>query len=85
MDAYLQGNLGALLKLSEKYTTKDSAAVQRLQERLLGKRNKIMVDRMVSMLEKGNIFVAVGALHLPGLRGILYLLEGREFKVKSLH
>ncbi len=84
-DAYLQGDLGALVRLNEKYGAGDSAAGQRLQERLLDKRNKLMVKRLIPLLGKGNIFVAIGALHLPGKNGILYLLKEHGFKVKSVH
>lgn len=85
MDAYLEGNLGGLVRLSEKYSGSDSIAVQQLQERLLDKRNKLMANRLVSMLGKGNIFVAVGALHLPGQEGILQLLQDHGFKVTPVH
>ena len=34
-------------------------------------RNKVMVERAEPILAKGNAFMAVGALHLPGAEGLV--------------
>lgn len=44
-----------------------------------------MVERILPYLERGNAFVAVGALHLPWDDGILSLLEKRCIRVRVLY
>ena len=55
------------------------------QKRLIIDRNQRMVERMHKRLEEGNAFIAVGALHLPGEKGILRLLEHRGYRVRSIY
>ena len=49
--------------------------------RLLDERNARMVERMAPRLTEGDAFIAVGALHLPGERGILNLLAERGYRI----
>jgi uncharacterized protein YbaP (TraB family) len=55
-----------------------------LTRRLLGDRNDVMAARAAPLLEKGGAFVAVGALHLSGKRGLVELLRGRGWKVTNV-
>lgn len=80
-EAYLDQDLGKLLK-SVKQSTGD------MREQLLYRRNKIMVARMLSLMQAGSVFVAVGAGHLAGGKGILrglkkagYQVEGIDYKI----
>ncbi len=50
-------------------------------EQLVTVRNKRMRDAAVPLLADGGAFVAVGALHLPGERGLVELLRGAGYKV----
>ena len=52
--------------------------------RLLNKRNVTMANGMVKGLVKGNSFTAVGALHLPGEKGILQLLVDRGYTLTPM-
>ncbi len=54
-------------------------------ERLLDRRNEVMVARMAPMLAGGNAFIAVGAAHLPGDKGILYLLEQQGYQISRVY
>jgi uncharacterized protein YbaP (TraB family) len=47
-------------------------------------RNKRMVESLLPSLSEGPVFVAVGALHLPGEHGIIQLLRDSGFELKPL-
>ncbi len=59
-------------------------AVRDLAEPLLYRRNRIMAARIAPELKRGGAFVAVGAAHLVGPRGIISLLRARGFKVSRV-
>ena len=40
-----------------------------------------MAERASPELGKGNVFMAVGALHLPGEEGVVELLRSQGFKL----
>jgi uncharacterized protein YbaP (TraB family) len=61
------------------------AYVRTLVKRLIDDRNKVMVERMATLLTQGNAFIAVGAAHLPGEAGILHLLELRGYRISRIH
>ena len=63
----------------------DPGLAARYGDRLIDGRNRLMVERMLPLMEKSSAFVAVGCLHLPGEEGILHLLEQRGFVVSRLH
>ena len=44
-----------------------------------------MAQRLAPMLEDGNAFVAVGALHLPGNEGLVQLLRDSDYTVTAMH
>lgn len=79
---YLSRNIGGLLHFFSIATDPQSlAAMQHARRRLLDDRNERMVERMTGLLETGNAFVAVGAAHLPGERGVLNLLAQQGWTV----
>ena len=49
-------------------------ATQDMQPTLIDERNLRMRDRLLPILEKGEAFVAVGAMHLSGENGLVELL-----------
>lgn len=83
---YLEGKTGWMLPLvrsfaPETYTGKGYADFQRL---LLTNRNHLMAERAAEHLEKGNAFMAVGALHLPGEEGLVALLRKAGFTLEPV-
>jgi uncharacterized protein len=85
-EAYLARDLVAVYDLLNAAKVDDSTgAVARFEQRLVIDRNRRMVDRMGKLLQQGNAFVAVGALHLPGEQGILQLLADRGYRVTRVY
>ena len=62
-----------------------TGATARYYELMIDVRNQNMVVRMLDRLQDGNAFVAVGALHLPGEKGVLRLLEKYGFQVSMVY
>ena len=83
---YLQGDLAMLHALTQRSLSNlDPVIAQRYIQRLLGDRNRRMVERTLPLIEKTSTFIAVGALHLPGEDGMLRLLERRGYRLTRLH
>lgn len=86
IEIYLQRNLTALEKASEKYMNMgDPSLTDKLNQTILIERNYRMVRRMQARLKEGNSFIAVGALHLPGDEGILRLLQKQGYRVTAIY
>jgi uncharacterized protein YbaP (TraB family) len=88
--AYLDRDLGTLMALalyrtSERYQGSGQDRYSRLMDSLLWKRNRLMVERMAPRLAEGSSFIAIGALHLAGERGVLALLEGLGYQVSRVY
>ena len=49
----------------------DAAGYAAFDQTMITSRNKVMVDHAEPILAKGNAFMAVGALHLPGPEGLV--------------
>jgi hypothetical protein len=85
-EAYLARDLMAVYDLLNAAKVDDNTgAVERFERRLVIDRNRRMVERMGKLLQEGNAFVAVGALHLPGEKGILQLLADRGYRVTRVY
>ena len=88
LEAYLQGDLGLIWQINEA-SVKDQPELKPLNEvfaqRLLFDRNVRMFERMQPQLRAGNAFVAVGALHLYGEKGILSLLARAGWQVTRIY
>ncbi|MGQ0595225.1 MAG: TraB/GumN family protein [Gammaproteobacteria bacterium] len=88
--AYLDRDLGMLMALalyrtSERYQASGQDHYSRLMDSLLWKRNRLMVERMAPRLAEGSSFIAIGALHLAGERGVLALLEDLGYRVSRVY
>lgn len=58
---------------------------RRFREQAIDRRNVRMFQRMQPLLEEGDAFVAVGALHLYGDEGLLELLRERGYDVDCVY
>jgi hypothetical protein len=54
------------------------------EEAMITTRNRTMADNAAAFLEAGSAFIAVGALHLPGEKGLVALLRARGYRVTRI-
>lgn len=83
-EKYLQQDLAGMQKISMSGHD-DELLFERLTDRLLYRRNARMLDRIVPLLQQEKVFIAVGALHLPGERGLLCGLASRGYQLNRLY
>jgi uncharacterized protein YbaP (TraB family) len=77
------GGIEASYRASLSDLTPEDAAL--LCARFVEDRNLRMVRRMAERLAEGNAFIAVGALHLAGEKGILRLLQSEGYAVSAVY
>jgi len=82
---YLQRDLRALYDYSQKYSFPGDRLYDDLFRRLLSDRNRVMVERMQQALTGGNVFIAIGAMHLPGADGVLSLLAQQGYTITAVY
>jgi len=86
--AYLARDLDGIWRLRERFIARypEVAAHQAVMtKRLLYDRSVVMAYRMQSELRRGSAFVAVGALHLHGEKGVLALLQEDGFRAARVY
>ena len=80
---YLNEDLaGFLLWLEEQTAGEHEELRDVFVEDLLNSRNDHMVERMQPLLAQGGVVIAVGAMHLPGERGILEQLAAQGYTLE---
>ena len=85
VDAYLKDDLQELQALSDEQLTGVSAAAgEYFMEFGIRARNQRMAETLWPHLETNRVFVAVGALHLPGEEGLINLLRRQGYELKPL-
>ena len=82
---YLDRDLAWVMAQARRYQKRGEGAYTRFMDELLWMRNQRMVDRMLPKLKEGQAFIAIGALHLPGSRGVLALLEQKGYRVSVVY
>jgi uncharacterized protein YbaP (TraB family) len=78
-EAYRKGDLDMLDSLEKKMETSPA-----FSEQFLYRRNEIQANSIDSILKKNSLFVAVGAAHLPGDRGVIELLRKKGYKLRPV-
>ena len=74
LEVYSTGIPEAVVAFSRAGREND-AVLARLEERMVAQRNAVFVARILELLQRGSVFVAVGAQHLPGENGVIRGLE----------
>ena len=82
VNAWRQGNAPALLEIARKYNDVVPGA-REFEEKFIWSRHEAMVKKLQGFLDdsKDRHFVAVGALHLAGERGLVEMLRKRGYVV----
>lgn len=87
-DLYLRRDLTELLRYSIEEMKRGSdnlSLVEAFYKRVVDDRNIRMVERMEKHLKAGNAFIAIGALHLPGKKGVLKLLQNSGYRISAVY
>lgn len=79
LEAYQQEDLARLQKMSD-----DMGSNYGDMSVLVDDRNNKWIGKLKPVLDKGDAFIAVGALHLPGKEGLLKLLEKEGYKLRAI-
>ena len=82
IEAYVNQNIENFLEKELKKTKKGK---EEFEEKFIYSRNKTMTERTVKIVNKNNAFVAVGAAHLYGEKGIVSLLKKEGLVLKPLY
>ncbi|OAP39083.1 polysaccharide biosynthesis protein GumN [Sinorhizobium glycinis] len=87
-DLYLAGDTGMIMPMmrsvAEKISPGDLGYAD-FEQRIIIDRNRIMAVRAEPILKEGNVFMAVGALHLPGKEGLVELLRQQGFTLTPVN
>lgn len=78
-DAYRHGDLDLMDSLDRLMDRSEA-----FMEKFLYKRNEIQAYSIDTIIKKNSLFVAVGAAHLPGPRGIIELLRKKGYTVRPV-
>ena len=87
LQAYLARDLAAIWRLREQFVARHPqiAAHQAVMtKRVVHDRSVVMAFRMQRQLRRGDAFVALGALHLYGEKGVLALLEADGYRAERV-
>ena len=79
------GDTNLMLEVARKYDEKVKGAAQ-FEDRFVWSRHGPMVAKISAWLDQGNDarFIAVGALHLVGPKGLVEMLKARGYTVKRI-
>ena len=85
VNTYLENNLVLLTSLTEEQLQLvGDEASDYFMESGINTRNFRMADSLLTQLENNTVFAAVGALHLPGEKGLINLLREHGYEVNPM-
>jgi uncharacterized protein YbaP (TraB family) len=85
VDSYLTGDLDALTaQADDQLDELDPETRRYFIEQGIDQRNHRMLESLLTHLGENRVFVAVGALHLPGETGLVNLLRGQGYELEPL-
>lgn len=84
VDMYMNRDLAGMVIFNEQ-PHYDEAVFDRFMQNILYGRNDKIIKRIEDLVKQGNIFIAIGAMHLPDNHGLLKLLEEHGYKIKRIY
>lgn len=88
LDLYTSGDIGMIVPMLTAATADVDGAqgdYAAFEQRIVIDRNHVMATRAGPTFEKGGVFMAVGALHLPGKEGVVALLRDQGFTLSPIN
>ncbi len=89
LQLYLAGEIGMIMPMMKAADSsqdgKSDAGYAGFEQRIITDRNRIMAERAQPLLAQGKVFMAVGALHLPGKDGVIELLRANGYRVTAVN
>jgi uncharacterized protein YbaP (TraB family) len=67
-----------------KITKKAKSTAAGMRKLLLYDRNILMANKITEIASEKSLFAAIGAGHLGGKKGVLYLLKKKGFELRAL-
>lgn len=83
-DAYMRQDLRTMLEISEQRKGNQCDPLPGEEDAMIFNRNKAWAEKLPAILKAAPTFVAVGALHLPGEKGLLNLLKKQGYTVEPV-
>jgi uncharacterized protein YbaP (TraB family) len=88
LQLYREGDIGLVLSSAVYFAPEkdgeDIKGLGQFEEKLIRIRNHHMADRGAPILAQGNVFMAVGALHLIGDEGVVELLRKKGYTATAV-
>ena len=88
IELYVQGDTGTFWPLFRAVLPDeeaDKAGYAAFEQAMIVERNKTMIKNAEPIIDAGNAFIAVGALHLPGPDGLIELLRKAGHTVTAVN
>ncbi|MBE9548839.1 MAG: TraB/GumN family protein [Proteobacteria bacterium] len=85
VDIWLGRDLNMLAEVSRTQMAEmEPQLAEWFQKKGIDQRNAVMLKRALPLLKQGGIFIAVGALHLPGKAGLIAGIQQAGFKLEAI-
>ena len=88
IDLYVKGDTGTFWPLFRAVLPDeegDEAGYAAFEQAMIIERNKTMIKNAEPIIDAGNAFIAVGALHLPGPEGLIELFRKAGHTVSAVN
>ena len=84
---YVNGELAMIIPVVRYFSrqmAQEGPGFSEFQDKLVTQRNIKMAERAGEHFAEGKVFMAVGALHLPGEKGLVALMKARGYSVEAV-
>lgn len=83
-DTYMKQDLDALQRIYNEHKGNQCDPLPNEDDAMIYNRNQRWADKLPAIMKAASTFVAVGALHLPGEKGLLNLLKKQGYTVEPM-